>query len=129
VLGPKTLRWGVAASFAAMALWMLVPDRIDDDGTQATPRWGAFGTTVVAFFLAEMGDKTQIATVALAARFDSLLAVVAGSTCGILLADAPVVFLGGALVRKLSMRWVHRTCAAVFALLSVLTVLGADTWW
>ena len=126
-LGPHTLRWLIGGSFLAMALWMLVPDRMDD--APSTPqRWGVFGTTVLAFFLAEMGDKTQIATIALAARFHDTIGVVAGSTAGILIADVPAVLLGGALVRKYSMRWLHRANALVFALLGLAALFNADTW-
>ena len=113
VIGPTTLRWILGASFIAMAVWMLIPDKMDDEETQAPPRWGVFGTTVVAFFLAEMGDKTQIATVALAARFRDLVPVVAGTTLGMLIADVPAVFVGDRLfddiwgARNAGMRAVH----------------------
>jgi putative Ca2+/H+ antiporter (TMEM165/GDT1 family) len=111
-LGPALLRWAVGLAFLAMALWMLVPDRADDlaarDGRQ---RFGVFGTTVIAFFIAEMGDKTQLATVALAARYPALLAVIAGTTLGLLLANVPAVFLGdawpGACRCVWCMRWRH----------------------
>jgi putative Ca2+/H+ antiporter (TMEM165/GDT1 family) len=125
-LGPQLLRWVIGLSFLAMAAWMLVPDKLDDDGSAGRQRFGVFGTTVLAFFLAEMGDKTQIATVALAARYDDLLAVVAGTTLGMMLANVPVVFVGDRLARRLSMRLVHGIAAALFAVLGVLTLLGAD---
>lgn len=126
-LGPELLRWVVGGGFIAMAAWMLVPDRIDKDDANASGRWrlGVFGSTVVAFFLAEMGDKTQIATVALAARFADLWAVVAGSTLGLLLANVPVVFFGERVARALPMPLVHAASALVFAALGLLTVLGA----
>src|SRR6187397_3202749 len=93
LLGPDLLRWVIALSFIAMAVWMLIPDEVDDvDGGR--PRFGVFGTTVIAFFLAEMGDKTQIATVALAARYSSLVAVVLGTTLGMMLANVPAIYLG-----------------------------------
>ncbi len=127
LMGPQWLRWVIGGSFLAMAAWMLVPDQIDAD-TVATghPRWGVFGTTVLAFFLAEMGDKTQIATVALAARYPDLLAVVLGTTLGMMLANVPAVLLGEQIARRLSMTWVHGVAAALFAVLGLLTLLGVD---
>jgi putative Ca2+/H+ antiporter (TMEM165/GDT1 family) len=113
-LSPQTLRYILGASFIAMALWMLVPDKLDDEADKKTPRFGVFGTTVVLFFLAEMGDKTQIATVMLAARFDAYLAVVAGTTLGMMLANAPVVWLGERMTRLVPLRVVHLVSAAVF---------------
>ncbi|MDO9091739.1 MAG: TMEM165/GDT1 family protein [Rubrivivax sp.] len=124
VLGPDLLRWVIGLSFIAMAAWMLVPDKVDDTGIGSRQRFGVFGTTVVAFFLAEMGDKTQIATVALAARYPDLLAVVAGSTLGLMLANVPAVFLGDALARKVSMRLVHGIAAFIFLVLGVLTLFN-----
>ena len=124
-LGPTALRWLIGLGFIAMAAWMLVPDRLDDDGGAATNRagrWGVFATTVVAFFIVEMGDKTQIATVALAARFGDLASVVLGTTVGLLLANAPVVWAGDALARRLPMRWLHRGAALLMALLGVLAL-------
>jgi len=122
-LGTDVLRWVIGISFIAMAGWMLVPDKIDD-GETTTQRFGVFGTTLVAFFLAEMGDKTQIATVALAARYQDLVAVVAGTTLGMLIADVPAVFVGDRLARKVPMRLVHGIAAAIFALLGVLTLFN-----
>jgi Ca2+/H+ antiporter, TMEM165/GDT1 family len=124
-LGPDVLRWVIGLSFIAMAAWMLVPDQIDDDEADgAGQRFGVFGTTLVAFFLAEMGDKTQIATVALAAKYHDLVAVVAGTTCGMLLADVPAVFVGDALAKKLNMTLVHGIAALIFAVLGVLTLFN-----
>ncbi len=125
-LGPTLLRWVVGAGFIAMAAWMLVPDRIDEDPAATGGRWrlGVFGSTVIAFFLAEMGDKTQIATVALAARFADLWAVVAGSTLGLLLANVPVVFFGERMARALPMKLVHGASALVFAALGLAALLG-----
>ncbi len=122
-LGPDVLRWLIGLSFLGMAAWMLVPDKIDDEegGTQ---RFGVFGTTVVAFFLAEMGDKTQIATVALAARYHDLLAVVTGTTLGMMLANVPAVLLGDRVAKAVSMQVVHAVAAAIFALLGVLTLFN-----
>ena len=121
------LRWILAASFLAMAVWMLVPDKLDDDSDAQPPRWGVFATTVLMFFLAEMGDKTQIATVMLAARFDTYVAVVAGTTLGMMLANAPVVWLGDAITRKISLKWVHRISAVVFAVLGGLALWGGPS--
>ena len=124
VLGPAVLRWVIGASFIAMALWMLIPDQVDDDAAGGRQRFGVFGTTVLAFFLAEMGDKTQIATVALAARYTDLVAVVAGTTLGMMLANMPAVFLGDRIAKKLSLSLVHGVAAAIFALLGVLTLFN-----
>jgi putative Ca2+/H+ antiporter (TMEM165/GDT1 family) len=123
-LGPVVLRWVIGLSFIAMAGWMLVPDKIDDDEATAPQRFGVFGTTVIAFFLAEMGDKTQIATVALAARFHDLWAVVAGTTLGMLIADVPAVFVGDRLAEKIPMTLVHAIAAAIFAALGLLTLFN-----
>ncbi len=123
-LGPDVLRWVVGVSFLAMALWMLVPDSLDDDASSGPTRFGVFGTTVVAFFLAEMGDKTQVATVALAARYTEVVQVVLGTTFGMMLANVPAVFLGEGIARRVSMRLVHGIAAAIFALLGVLTLLN-----
>jgi Ca2+/H+ antiporter, TMEM165/GDT1 family len=125
-LGPDLLRWVIGSSFIAMAAWMLVPDKIDDEAAKPS-RFGAFGTTLIAFFLAEMGDKTQIATVALAARYPDLVAVVAGTTLGMMIADVPAVFVGGKLASQVPMRLVHAIAAAIFALLGVLTLLNVGT--
>lgn len=130
-LGPDILRWVLGLSFIGMALWMLVPDKLDDAAVQTRPGWGVLLTTTVAFFLAEMGDKTQIATVMLAAQYQAqqatlaLLWVVAGTTLGMLLANAPVVWLGDALVRKLPIHWVHRISALIFLVLGLLALWGA----
>ena len=123
-LGPDVLRWVIGGSFIAMAAWMLVPDSIDDEAEGGTQRFGVFGTTVLAFFLAEMGDKTQIATVALAARYSDLVAVVAGTTLGMMLANVPAVLLGDVVAKKVPMRLVHGIAAAIFAVLGVLTLLN-----
>ena len=124
-LGPDILRWVIGLSFVAMAGWMLVPDKIDADSAGGTRRFGVFGTTFVAFFLAEMGDKTQIATVALAARYTGdIVAVVLGTTFGMMLANVPAVFLGEKIAQKVSMRLVHGIAAAVFAVLGLLTLFN-----
>jgi putative Ca2+/H+ antiporter (TMEM165/GDT1 family) len=123
-LGPEALRWVLGGSFIAMAVWILIPDKLDDEDEQTNPRWGIFATTVVAFFLAEMGDKTQIATVMLAAQFQSWFWVVAGTTFGMMLANAPVVWLGDAITRKISLTLVHRISAVIFAVLGALALWG-----
>ncbi|OGB04976.1 MAG: hypothetical protein A3E25_23005 [Burkholderiales bacterium RIFCSPHIGHO2_12_FULL_69_20] len=125
LMGPQLLRWVIGGSFLAMAVWMLVPDQLDDAGADRNGhRLGVFGTTLVAFFLAEMGDKTQIATVALAARYPDLLAVVMGTTLGMMIANVPAVLLGDQIAQRLSMTWVHGIAAAIFAVLGVLTLLN-----
>ncbi len=125
-IGPDAMRWILGLGFIAMAAWMLVPDKIDEDEANAgaAARFGVFGTTVVAFFLAEMGDKTQIATVGLAAKYASLTAVVAGTTLGMMLANAPAVFIGHRLAEKLPVRLVHVIAALIFALLGAATLAG-----
>ena len=105
-------RYAVALSFIAMAAWTLIPDKIDDDAP-ADSRFGAFLTTLVAFFLVEMGDKTQIATIALGARFHSVLAVMAGTTLGMMLANVPAVFLGEALIARVKLSVVRMLAAAL----------------
>jgi Ca2+/H+ antiporter, TMEM165/GDT1 family len=123
-LGPDILRWVIGLSFIAMAAWMLIPDKVDDEAAGGKQRFGVFGTTVVAFFLAEMGDKTQIATVALAARYHDLISVVAGTTAGMMLANVPAVFLGDAIAKKVSMTLVHGIAAVIFAVLGLLTLFN-----
>jgi putative Ca2+/H+ antiporter (TMEM165/GDT1 family) len=110
-----------------MAAWMLVPDKLDDDDADVKPKFGVFGTTVIAFFLAEMGDKTQIATVMLAAEYQSWLWVVAGTTLGMMLANAPVVWFGERITRLVPLTWVHRISATVFVVLGLLVLLGGET--
>ena len=124
-LGPQMLRWILGASFIAMAVWMLIPDKLDEGEADGSPRWGVFGTTVVAFFLAEMGDKTQIATIAMAAHYATPVLVVIGTTLGMLIADVPAVFVGDRLANKIPMKLVHGIAAAIFAVLGVATLLGA----
>jgi len=122
--GPELLRWGLAFGFAIMALWALIPDKIEDeDASIGRWRMGAFVTTLVSFFLVEMGDKTQIATVALAARYPDLLAVVAGTTCGMVLANAPVIFFGNKLSAKVPLQYVRWSAAACFGGLAVGAVM------
>jgi len=118
------LRWLLALSFLIVALWALKPDRIDDDAPVSYTHLGAFMVTVVAFFLAEIGDKTQIATVMLAARYDNLVAVVAGTTLGMLIADAPVVLIGKLAANRIPFKAVRIVAAALFAALALLTLLA-----
>ena len=123
-LGPETLRWVLGISFLAMAAWTLIPDEFDEEDAKLA-RFGVFGTTLVAFFLAEMGDKTQVATVALAAQYHAFFAVVAGTTLGMMIANTPAVLLGDKLAGRLPVRLVHRIAAAIFAVLGIATLLGA----
>ena len=128
VLGPDVLRWVLGASFIAMAVWMLIPDKLDDGDTPSgTSQWGVFGTTLIAFFLAEMGDKTQIATVALAAQYQQWAAVVAGTTLGMMIANAPVVWLGDKITRKVPIRAVHLISAVIFLVLGLLAIFAPAT--
>ena len=122
VLGPQVLRWVLAVSFIAMAVWMLIPDKLEDGDLKENPRWGVFGTTAVAFFLAEMGDKTQIATVMLAAQYSVWLWVVVGTTLGMVLANAPVVWLGERITHRVPLRTVHGISAVIFLVLGVLAL-------
>ena len=124
LLGPQFLRWVLGGSFLAMAAWMLIPDKLNEGDAASAPRFGVFGTTLIAFFLAEMGDKTQIATVMLAARYSGWLWVVAGTTLGMMLANAPVVWLGERIVRRVPIRAAHRVSAAIFALFGVAALAG-----
>jgi putative Ca2+/H+ antiporter (TMEM165/GDT1 family) len=124
LLPPGALRWILGVSFLGMAAWTLVPDHFTAEDARFA-RFGVFGTTLVAFFLAEMGDKTQLATVALAAEYHAVLPVVAGTTVGMLLADVPAVFLGDRLAHRMPVRAVHVVAAAIFAALGVATLLGA----
>ena len=123
-ISPQALRWILGVSFIAMAVWMLIPDKLDDDEVGSSPRFGVFGTTVVLFFLAEMGDKTQIATVMLAARYDAYVGVVAGTTLGMMLANAPVVWLGERVTRWVPLRVVHIVNAVIFLGLGLFAFLG-----
>jgi hypothetical protein len=123
-LGPDWMRWILGVSFIAMAAWILVPDKVDDGEAAASPRHGVFLATLFAFFLLEMGDKTQIATVALAAQYASLWAVVAGTTLGMMIANVPAVLLGEVAATKLPMRLVRGLAAVLFFLLGVLVLAG-----
>lgn len=121
-LGPDVMRWVLGVSFIAMSIWILIPDKIDDDEAGIGSNLGVFGATVVAFFLAEMGDKTQIATVALAAKYNSVILVSLGTTLGMMLANVPAVLLGEVAAKKLPLRLVHGIAAAIFAVIGVLVL-------
>ena len=124
VVGPTTLRYVLGLSFIGMAIWTLVPDRLDESDTRL-PRVGVFGATLIGFFLAEMGDKTQIATVALAARYHAFATVVGGTTLGMMIANVPAVLVGKRLARRLPIRLVHAIAALIFAALGVVALAGA----
>ncbi|RTL39071.1 MAG: TMEM165/GDT1 family protein [Rhodocyclaceae bacterium] len=124
LLGPTMLRWVLGVSFIAMAIWTLIPDKFDEDDAKLA-HFGVFGTTLVAFFLAEMGDKTQVATIALAAQYQNLAVVVAGTTLGMMIANVPAVLLGDRIAHAIPVRLVHGIAAAIFAVLGVATLLGA----
>ena len=119
LFSPATLAWILAASFAAVALWTLVPDKLDDDEASSLKTYGPFVTTLIAFFLAEMGDKTQIATVMLAAQYPHLLLVVIGTTLGMLLANVPVVLAGNFAAERLPLNLIRRIAAGAFGLLAL----------
>jgi putative Ca2+/H+ antiporter (TMEM165/GDT1 family) len=124
LVGPETLRWVLGVSFIGMAVWTLIPDKFEEgDGKLA--RFGVFGTTLIAFFLAEMGDKTQIATIALAAQYHAFVSVVAGTTLGMMIANVPAVVLGDRIANRIPVRLVHAVAAAIFAIIGAATLLGA----
>jgi putative Ca2+/H+ antiporter (TMEM165/GDT1 family) len=124
-ISPEILRWVLGASFIGMAIWTMIPDKMEEEETRVVGRLGVFGATLITFFLAEMGDKTQIATVAMAAHYAQPLMVVAGTTLGMLIADVPAVFVGDKLASKIPMKLVHSIAAAIFALLGLATLMGA----
>jgi Ca2+/H+ antiporter, TMEM165/GDT1 family len=125
-VSPDVMRWLLGLSFIGMAFWTLIPDKIEEEETQVAQRLGVFGATLVTFFLAEMGDKTQIATVALAAHYGAPLLVVIGTTLGMLIADVPAVFVGNKFAEKIPMKLVHSIAAGIFAVMGVLTLLKAE---
>lgn len=122
---PEILRWVLGISFIGMAIWTMIPDKIEEEETKVAQKFGIFGATLITFFLAEMGDKTQIATVAMAAHYAAPLLVVIGTTLGMLIADVPAVFLGDKLANKIPMKLVHSIAAAIFAILGIATLFGA----
>jgi len=124
---PEILRWVLGLSFIGMAIWTMIPDKIEEEETKIAQKFGVFGATLVTFFLTEMGDKTQIATVAMAAHYAAPLMVVIGTTLGMLIADVPAVLIGDKLANKIPMKLVHSIAAAIFAILGVATLLGAGS--
>lgn len=124
LLAPDVLRWVLGASFILMAGWIMIPDQLDADDAVQTGYWGVFMTTLLVFFLAEMGDKTQIATVALAAQYQSFLWVVLGTTMGMMIANIPVVLLGERVAKRIPIKLVHSVAALIFLALGVAVILG-----
>ena len=122
-VSPEMLPWGLGLSFLGMAIWTMIPDKIEEEEIQISIRFGIFGATLITFFLAEMGDKTQLATAALAARFAAVVQVVTGTTLGMLLADVPAVFLGHLFSEQAKGSWVRYVAAAIFIVLGVLTLV------
>ena len=125
-LGPNVMRWILGLSFIGMAVWTLFPDKLDDEESK-TARFGVFGTTAIAFFLVEMGDKTQVATVALAAQYSALYAVVAGTTFGMMLANVPAVLLGDRVTKKVPIGLIHGIAAIIFAMLGIMALLNVGS--
>lgn len=126
VISPDIMRWVLGGSFIAMAIWTLIPDKIEEEETQIAKRLGVFGATFVTFFLAEMGDKTQVATVALAAHYAAPFWVIMGTTLGMLVADVPAVFVGNKFATRIPLRLVHAIAAGIFALMGLLTLFQVD---
>jgi len=124
LVSPSTLKWLVALSFFGFGLWALKPDELKED--QKLMGVGVFMTTLIAFFLVEMGDKTQLATIALAARYDSLTGVVLGTTLGMMVANVPAVWMGETLARRMNMKVMHWIAAGLFVLMGILTLLAGD---
>jgi putative Ca2+/H+ antiporter (TMEM165/GDT1 family) len=124
LVAPETMRWILGLSFIGMAVWTLIPDKFDEDDARLA-QFGVFGTTLIAFFLAEMGDKTQIATVALAAQYQTIFWVVVGTTLGMMIANVPAVLLGDRIADKMPVQLVHRIAAAIFLVLGLATLAGA----
>ena len=123
-VSPEAMRWVLGLSFIGMAIWTLIPDKMDEEDAKLA-QYGVFTTTLIAFFIAEMGDKTQIATVALAAQYNAFVSVVAGTTFGMMIANVPAVLVGDRLANKMPVRLVHAIAAAIFAVLGVATLMGA----
>ena len=124
VLSPEVLRWILGLSFLGMAVWTMIPDKIEEEEMQVARKFGVFGTTLITFFLAEMGDKTQIATVAMAAHYPDPVLVVIGTTLGMLIADVPAVFIGDRFAARIPMKPVHGIAAAMFAVMGLATLFG-----
>lgn len=123
-LGGEALRWILGLSFLGMAAWIMVPDKLDEDDAKLTGG-SVFMATFIAFFLAEMGDKTQVATVALAARYVETVAVIAGTTLGMMLANVPAVLFGERIANRIPLKLVHGLAALIFAVIGIATLLGA----
>ena len=126
VANPEVMRWMLGLSFIGMAIWTMIPDKIEEEETQVAKHFGVFGATLVTFFLAEMGDKTQLATVALAAHYGTPVMVIAGTTLGMLIADIPAVFIGNKFANNIPMKLVHSVAAAIFAAMGLLTLLKVE---
>ena len=126
VVSPEVMRWGLGLSFVGMAIWTMIPDKIEEEEAQVARHLGVFGATLITFFLAEMGDKTQLATVALAAHYGAPLMVVVGTTMGMLLADVPAVFIGDKFAARIPMKLVHSIAAGIFALMGLFTLLKIE---
>ena len=124
VLSPEVLRWILGLSFLGMAVWTMIPDKIEEEEMQVARKFGVFGATLITFFLAEMGDKTQIATVAMAAHYPDPVLVVIGTTLGMLIADVPAVFIGDRFAARIPMKPVHGIAAAMFAVMGLATLFG-----
>ena len=127
VVSPDVMRWALGLSFLGMAAWTLIPDKIEEEEAAVARRFGVFGATLLTFFLAEMGDKTQIATVALAANYGTPMPVIAGTTLGMLVADVPAVFVGNKFAARIPMKTVHAIAAAIFALMGLLTLFRVES--
>ena len=126
VVSPDAMRWILGISFIGMAIWTMIPDKIEEEETQVAKKWGVFGATLITFFLAEMGDKTQIATVALAAHYGAPLMVVIGTTLGMLIADVPAVFVANKFAEKIPMKLVHSIAASIFLVMGLLTLFKVE---
>lgn len=125
-VNPEAMRWVLGLSFIGMAIWTMIPDKIEEEETQVAKHFGVFGATLVTFFLAEMGDKTQLATIALAAHYGAPVLVITGTTLGMLIADVPAVFIGNKFAAKIPMKLVHSIVAAIFAVMGLLTLLKVE---
>ncbi len=126
VVSPDAMRWILGVSFIGMAIWTMIPDKIEEEETRLGKKWGVFGATLITFFLAEMGDKTQIATVALAAHYVAPLMVVIGTTAGMLIADVPAVFVANKFAEKIPMKLVHSIAASIFLVMGSLTLFNVE---
>jgi putative Ca2+/H+ antiporter (TMEM165/GDT1 family) len=126
VVSPDVMRWVLGLSFVGMAVWTMIPDKIEEEETQVARRLGVFGATLITFFLAEMGDKTQLATVALAAHYGAPVMVIAGTTLGMLIADVPAVFVGSRFAARIPMKLVHSIAAGIFLLMGLLTLFKVE---